>query len=128
MHERMARLEELLLREIAEFVAKSRGGGIPGIITFTRVILDKDLQAARVFYSVLGSSLAQEEMEHALMGMRRAMVAHLRKRLHLKRIPSILFRFDASPAHAAGVETIFEKIRTEEKPHDQPDGEPGTAA
>ncbi|MDD4005077.1 MAG: ribosome-binding factor A [Elusimicrobiaceae bacterium] len=113
MTDRIAKLEDLLLREIAAYMAKARSGGIPGIVTITHVRLDKNLQSARVFYSVMGGSVDRDLTDRILMSLRRDMIMGLRKRLHLKRIPSLNFQFDTGPAQAAAVETVFERIRRE---------------
>lgn len=113
MTDRLPKLEDLLLREIAAYMAKARSGGIPGIVTITHVQLDRNLQSARVFYSVMGGSVDRELTDKILMSMRRDMIMCLRKRLHLKRIPSLVFQFDTTPAEAAQVETVFERIRRE---------------
>ncbi len=127
MTDRIPKLEDLLLREIAEYMAKARSGGIPGIVTITHVQLDRDLQSARIFYSVLGGVVDRELTDRILMSMRRDMIMCLRKRLHLKRIPSLVFQFDTTPAEAAAVETIFERIRREEKPASDNDTSAGAA-
>jgi ribosome-binding factor A len=65
---------------------------------------------AHVFYSVFGSDEDKKNAAHTLSALRADLGSILRKRIHIKRIPSFTFEIDDTPERAARVEQIFAKI------------------
>lgn len=115
MIERTKRLETLFLGEISTIVSRMiASGNFSGFITITGVRISKDLATARVFYSVFGSDADKKNAAQTLAALRGEIGSLLRKRLHIKRIPSFSFQPDDTPEKASRVEKIFSKI---EKDH-----------
>ena len=116
MIDRIKRLEALFLEEINTLVTKmSANGSFGGIVTITAVKLSKDLAVAKVYFSVFGSPEDRKKTQEALNLLRKEIGAHLRGRLHLKRIPSFSFEYDDTPEKAARVESIFQIIEKEKQ-------------
>ncbi len=111
MSERIKRLETLLMQEINTIITRmTASGSFSGFITLTGIRISKDLATAHVFYSVFGSDTDRKNAARALSALRGEIGAILRKRLHIRRIPSFTFEIDDTPERASRVEKIFEKI------------------
>ncbi len=116
MIDRMKRLETLLTQEINSLLSRETyNQNMDGIITITSVKISKDLKQARVFYSFMGDDKAKEQVQDILNLMRKEIGSNLRKRVHLKRIPSFIFEFDNTPEKAEKVENVFAKLEREKK-------------
>ena len=116
MIDRTRRLETLFLEEINTIISRMiASGSFSGFITVTGVRISKDLASAKVFYSVFGSDEDKKRAAHNLSVLRGEIGALLRKRIHIKRIPSFSFEIDDTPERASRVEKIFSKI---EKSHE----------
>lgn len=119
MIDRIKRLEALFLEEINTLITKmTANGNLGGIVTITAVHVAKDLATAKVYFSVFGSPEDRQKTQDALAMLRKEIGAQLRKRLHLKRIPSFTFEYDNTPEKAARVESIFQLI-DKEKQHEK---------
>ena len=111
MIERIKRLETLFLSELSAIISRMiASGSFSGFITITGVRVSKDLAAAKVFYSVFGGNEDKKNAALRLAALRGEIGSLLRKRLHIKRIPSFSFHPDDTPERASRVEKIFSKI------------------
>ncbi len=114
MIDRIKRLETLFLEEINTHVTKMAAEGeLGGFVTITAVHVSKDLASAKVYFSVFGSPEDKKKTQEALSLLRKEIGALLRRRLHLKRIPSFSFEYDDTPEQASRVESIFQVIEKE---------------
>ena len=86
-----------------------------GIVTLTGVELVDDGKMLHVYYSVFGSEYDKTWTGALLTRSIHQIRAELKKRLRLRVIPAIMFKFDPTPEEAAKIETIFDKIRAEKK-------------
>ncbi|MDT7960772.1 MAG: 30S ribosome-binding factor RbfA [Armatimonadota bacterium] len=93
---RMERLESLLTAEISQVLLRDLAGQDLGLATITGVKIARDLSQATVYVSVLGDERRRtqtlERLQHAAGYIR----GLLGKRLHLKRIPRLIFVDDPS--------------------------------
>lgn len=116
MIDRMKRLETLFLQEFNSLLSRQTyNQNLDGIITIVAVKISKDLKQARIFYSFMGDDNAKDSAKDLLNSMRKEIGSNLRKRVHLKRIPSFVFEFDNTPEKAAEVENVFAKLEREKK-------------
>ena len=129
---RNERLKELFLQEISAALRNVNGINANGILTLTGSELTKDSKVLYVYYSVLGTDTERQRKDHILKANTREIRTHLYKRLCIKNIPEIIFKFDETPEKAAHIEGIFKQIRSEggAKPensakNDKPDENPG---
>jgi len=114
MIDRIKRLETLFLQEINTLITKlSANGNLGGFVTITAVRLSKDLANAKVYFSVFGTPEDLKKTQEAFSLLRKEIGAHLRGRLHLKRIPSFSFEKDDTPEKASRVEAIFQVLEKE---------------
>ncbi len=120
---RNERLRELFLHEISSALRDVNGINSNGLLTLTGAELTKDNKVLYVYYSVLGTADDRNRKERVLKANSREIRTRLFKRLCLKMVPELVFRFDETPGKAAKLENIFAKIRAE---HDKPDANTGS--
>ena len=120
---RNERLKELFLQEINLELRNVHGINANGILTLTGATLTRDSKVLYVYYSVMGSTEERERKERVLNANVRSIRTALFKRLCLKDVPEIVFKFDETPEKASQLEDIFKKIRTE---HEKTDENPGS--
>jgi ribosome-binding factor A len=119
---RNERLKELFLQQITVELRNVHGINANGILTLTGASLSKDGKIFEVFYSVLGSAEDRQRKQKILTANARDIRTALFKRLCLKSVPEIVFKFDETPEQAAHIEDIFKQIRSE---NDKTDENPG---
>ena len=97
---RKERLNQQLQREIAAIIHQELKDPRLGFVTITKVELSNDLSHAKVGYSCLGGdeerARSQDALEHAASFVR----GLVKRRLRLKIIPEIAFRYDDSIVQA----------------------------
>lgn len=118
---RNERLKELFLHEISGALRNVNGINARGLLTLTGASLTQDGKILYVYYSVLGTEEDRRRKELLLNANIRDIRSLLFKRLRLKTIPELVFKFDETPEQAAHIEDIFNKIRSE---HDKTDANP----
>jgi ribosome-binding factor A len=111
---RTIRLAEQIRVEVGDILARQVHDPGVGFLTLTRVKVTDDLLQARIFYTVMGDPAERKKtaraLERALPFVRRS----LGRRLQLRRVPEITFRYDESVAHQARVEELLEDIKRED--------------
>jgi ribosome-binding factor A len=118
---RAGRVGDQILKELADLLMrKVKDPRIQGV-TLTGIDLGNDLKIAKVYYSLIGGD---PEIKNAQSGLESAkgFIKHeVGRRLDLKYLPEIIFKYDPSLAQGDHMEKIFEKIRKEESANAQPD-------
>ncbi|HCV00098.1 MAG: ribosome-binding factor A [Dehalococcoidia bacterium] len=98
MSRRTSRVSELLREEISALIQRDlKDPRLEGaLLSITEVNVSADLRVASIFVSHLGTD---EEREEALAGLQSAvpfLERELRRRLRMRRTPSLKFQFDSS--------------------------------
>ena len=107
---RQARLERVLLREIASCVTNELRDPRIGFVTITRVELAKDMSEAKAFYSLLDDQkrgLAQQALNRARGYVQRGYA----KLLRTKRLPVLSFHFDEQLAEERRMNDLIRAAR-----------------
>ena len=108
---RTDRLSSQVLRDVSRVVDSDFADKIPGLVTFTRVKLSKDLRYATIYYSCLGEEedrrLVAEGLSRNKSGIRR----QVGQGLHVRRIPEFTFKFDPSVAEGVRIEELLNEIK-----------------
>ncbi|MBI4350089.1 MAG: ribosome-binding factor A [Elusimicrobia bacterium] len=110
---RNQRLKELFLHEISEALRNVNGVNAHGLLTLTGTELTKDAKVLYVYYSVLGTEAEKQRKELLLKANAREIRTQLFKRLCIKTVPELVFKYDDTPEKAAHIENIFKQIRSE---------------
>ncbi len=107
--ERTRRVSELLKREIAAILMREfeHGGGL---VSLTGVTVSRDLRNATVFFTVLGEDDAEavaRELNEA-----KGFIRHeLGRRIHLKRLPDLVFRHDDSIRRGMKLSALIDSVQ-----------------
>jgi ribosome-binding factor A len=115
---RSERVSDQMKREIADILMRKIKDPRIGFVTVTDVEVADDLRNAKVFVSVYGGD---EEKKSSLQGLKSAapfIRSELGKRMRMRFIPELLFRFDATVERGAH---IMELLRSIEEQNDKKD-------
>jgi len=112
---RTDRLKELFFREASLALRDVHGLNTRGIVTLTGVELVDEGKMLHIYFSVFGSETDREWTEALLTRSIYLIRAAFKKRLRLRVIPAVMFKYDSTPEAAARMESIFDKIRAEKK-------------
>ena len=116
-HQRILQLESLLRAEISKIFFKKIKDPRIARITITNVVLSNDLRIAKVFFRLFrinNSFTIPENIEDIIESVNKAagfIRYQLKKRLHLKIIPSLKFFFDDSVEYAEMIENKLRQIK-----------------
>jgi ribosome-binding factor A len=119
---RNERLKELFLVEISQAVRNINGINANGILTLTGTELTRDSKVLYVYYSVLGTDDDRRRKGLILTANAREIRTLLFKRLCLKSVPEIVFKFDETPEKASHIEDLFKQISSENDKTDENTG------
>lgn len=122
MSRRTSRVSELLREEISSLVQRDlKDPRLEGaLLSITEVEVSGDLRVAAVFVSHLGSA---EERDDALAGLQSAaayLERELRRRLRMRRTPSLTFRFDPSIERGARLASTIADLARDRGPDPEP--------
>src|ERR1043166_9429043 len=110
--QRSDRVGDLLLKILAELLAREIRDPRVQSINLTGVKVSKDLRHARIFFSVFGPDANKDE---ALAGLKHAtgfIRSKLGKELRLRFLPSIEFSFDETEAEAQRIESLLRAVKS----------------
>ena len=121
MSRRTSRVSELLREEISDLVQRDlKDPRLEGaLLSVTEVEVSAGLRTATVFVSHLG---AVEEREDALAGLQSAsswLERELRRRLRMRRTPSLTFQFDPSIERGARLASTIAELARDRDPGDE---------
>ena len=116
---RAERVSDQMKREIADILMRKIKDPRVGFVTVTDVDVADDLRNAKVFVSVYGG-----DKEASLKGLTSAapfIRSELGKRMRMRFVPELLFRFDATVEQGAHIMELLRDI--EEKKDKKDDGD-----
>jgi len=113
MFDRNERLRELFRGEITQALREVKDPGLLGLLTITDIELSPDRKTLTVFYSVLGTPVERRRTDRALQRCAPYIHHLLIKRLALKLVPKIVFRFDDTPRRATRIDKLLGDIAKE---------------
>ncbi|MBW1838896.1 MAG: 30S ribosome-binding factor RbfA [Deltaproteobacteria bacterium] len=114
-YKRADRVSDLLKEEISQMLLREVKDPHIGFITITDVEVSKDLQVAKVYYTILGDEKQLRESAQALNRVSRFIKRQLGKRLRMRYIPDIIFRYDHSLEYGDKIDHILSHLANPEK-------------
>ncbi len=111
---RANRLGETLKEEISQMIREDLKDPRIGFVTVTSVEVADDLGHAKVFVSVLGDAQKTKESLEALKRASGFVRSEIGKRIRLRHVPEIVFKYDSSIEHGAHIAELLREVRTEE--------------
>lgn len=109
---RVRKLNELIRRETSKIIFDFSDAPSGVLITITRVVTAADLFSAVVFVSIWPDS----EVKKIFAKLNRSIYQIqqlLNKKLKIRPVPKIIFRYDKNPEEASEVEKLFKEIKEE---------------
>ena len=113
-YKRADRVSDLLKLEISQMLLKEVKDPHIGFMTITGVEVSKDLHVANVFYTILGDEKQVSESAQALSRVSSFIKRQLGKRLRMRYIPDIIFRYDHSLEYGAKIDNILGHLKDSE--------------
>ena len=108
-HQRVSQQLQEEIASIVQFELKDPG---VGFITITKVELSSDLSHAKVGFSCLGDE-AQRELTQAALDRAAGYIRGLvKKRMRLKIIPVLVFRFDEAVMRSIDMAAKLDELKT----------------
>jgi len=89
-----------------------------GFVTVTGVDVVEDLSHAKVYISVLGSEEARQESLAALNRAAGFVRTEIGKRIRLRHVPEIVFKYDPSIQQGAHIAQLLRQVGAKESPGD----------
>lgn len=108
---RKAKMESLLLREIAVCVQHELRDPRLGFITITRVVMTDDLHQVKAHFTVLGDATARKLATQALQAARPFVQRAYAKVVHTKTLPQLSFVYDDVQFKHATMDDLITKAR-----------------
>ena len=115
-YKRSARVSDQMKQEIADILMRKIKDPRIGFVTVTDVDLSDDLKNAKVFVSIYGGN-----KEETLKGLKSATAfirLELGKRMKMRVVPEILFRFDSTVEQGAHIMELLHEIEKEKEKKD----------
>ncbi len=110
---RADRVAELIKHEVSDIISRKLNDPRIGFTSVTGVDIGADLQNARIYVSVYGTSQEKKATLAALASAARFIRGELAGRLQLRDVPGIIFREDDSIERGAKVFEIINKLHKE---------------
>jgi ribosome-binding factor A len=115
-YKRSERVADLIHQEIAEMLLRRVKDPRVSGVTITGVEVTDDLQHARIFYCITGNpeETAKKAVAVGLDKAKGFMRQELGKRLHMKYLPQLVFRYDASFEYGEKIERLLKELHKDE--------------
>jgi ribosome-binding factor A len=108
---RVSRLNDQIREEISDIMHRRLKDPRVGFATVTKVSVTADLSRANVYVSVMGEPDDITKSISCLDGASGFIRAELGKRLRIKRIPELKFRYDDSCVKGARIDSILKGLK-----------------
>lgn len=117
-YKRSDRVADLLQKEIADLVFRRVKDPRVANITVTGVDVTPDLKNARVFFCIMGGGSDDKSRQEASSGLEKAtgfIRREIGKRLRLRFVPQIDFKYDSSFEYGDRIEKILKDLRENDR-------------
>lgn len=112
MSRRTDRVNELLREELSDLIQREvkdpRVGH--GLVSITEVHVSPDLRHATVYISHLGDPSERDEVLRGLAAAARFLHTELMRRVNMRHVPDLLFRFDPSIERGARLASLIHEV------------------
>jgi ribosome-binding factor A len=116
---RSVRVGDQMKQEIADILMRKIKDPRVGFVTVTDVELSDDLRNAKVFVSIYGGD--KEETFKGLKSASAFIRSELGRRMSMRCVPEILFRFDSTIEQGAHIMELLRTIENKEEKNDPTD-------
>lgn len=117
-----ARVEEEIMALVAELLLRRVKDPRVANVSVTRVEAAKDYSTAKIFYNVVGGADDPAAVQHGLASCSGFIRGQIGRRLRLRVVPELIFRYDVSLDRAMKIDELIEKIHREDEEREQSGG------
>ncbi len=111
MTHRIERVNHLIRQEISELLQRQvKDPRLGGLVSITEVVTSPDMKYAKVFVSGIGNDEKKKEILSALTAASGFLHNELVKRLRLRHVPVLDFRWDDSIEHGARILELIDQV------------------
>lgn len=114
---RQERAAELLYQELLILIGNELDDPLLELLTVTHVVVSRDLRVAKVYVHQDNSAAIDEMQQSTILARLKRATPFLRhkiaQRVKLRSVPEILFYYDETPAQAARVDELLQRIAEE---------------
>lgn len=115
---RPRRVGELIQRELAGMLQRDVKDPRLSLVSITAVDVTRDMSLARVFYTLIGSEHNTKDVQEGLKKASGFLRYELGKRVQLRNVPKLEFRYDESVIRGAKLSRLIENaVAEDEKRH-----------
>ena len=111
---RKEKLQQEIKKVVSDILQKEVKDPSIGFVTVTSVDVSGDLRHAKIFVSILGEKGNQEDTLHALEKATGFIRTELGKRIRLRHVPEIVFKFDDSIEHGDHINKLLKQLHEEQ--------------
>lgn len=111
MVDRIDRINSQVHIIASNFFNEHRERFFPYFLTITNMIVSRDLQHAKIWFSVLGNNINEKSLLEKLEHSRRDLQTNIARKVSFKFTPIIEFRIDHSSEQAQKIESVLKKIK-----------------
>ncbi len=112
MSERVEQVNHLLKAEVGSYLQENLSNH-QGVLTITVVETTNDLRLSTVWFAYVGDDLGSVIKE--LKKNSRPLQQHINKRLSMKNVPRIIFKYDSSGDYAIDISKIIDEANRDSK-------------
>jgi ribosome-binding factor A len=117
---RKERLNESLKELLGELVLTQIKDPRVGLVTITDVDVARDLETAKVYYTVMGDDEQRAASRKGLISAKNFLRQAVGRELKMRNTPDLLFVYDDSLDRSIGIEEAIKKIQDEEGQAEDP--------
>jgi ribosome-binding factor A len=121
-YSRTRRVAEQIQREIAQLVQQEIKDPRIGLVTISAVKLSRDMSHATIFFTILDESQSKDETLKILEKASGFLRHELAKRMQLRIVPHIHFKYDDSITYGNELSALINKAMDMENPENRMDG------
>jgi len=111
--ERAQRFNELIKKELGKIIFDFLDTKPGVLVTITQVLTNHNLFTSDIYISVYPSSEAEKILDKLSRSIYQIQQL-LNRKLEVRPVPKIIFKFDTNPEEAAKIEKLLEEIKHEE--------------
>ncbi|NIM47418.1 MAG: 30S ribosome-binding factor RbfA, partial [Candidatus Aenigmarchaeota archaeon] len=113
IHQRIKRVNELIKQEVSKIIQEELDDPRIKFLTITSVETTPDLKKATIWVSFLGEN--PEELLSVLVENIYKIQRFLNRRLEMKYIPRVEFKYDNSLSYAQHIEELLDEVKGEKR-------------
>ena len=121
MFKRSEKVGEAVHEIVTELLVKGLKDPRIGFVTITGVKVTDDMHYATVYFTVIGDDDAKKGTEAGLNSARGFMRREMGKKLHMRYVPEIIFKYDTSLDRGNRIDELLREIKANEQHSDTED-------